>query len=93
MPGVLDLCWVIDIAIALSAKLKAARVTGLDITPKMLEIAGHRASGMDNVRFIQGDAMSIPFPDKSFELVTAAFDFATPRSRPRCWPRSAECSP
>ena len=71
---VLDLCCGTgDVAIRLAKLKKAARVTGLDITPKMLEIAGHRASGMDNVRFIQGDAMSIPFPDKSFELVTAAF--------------------
>lgn len=47
-----------------------ARVTGLDFSPAMLEMA--RASVPD-VDFVEGDAMNLPFEDGSFDAVTIGF--------------------
>lgn len=47
-----------------------ARVTGLDFSPAMLEIA--RAS-VSEARFLEGDAMSLDFEDSSFDVVTIGF--------------------
>lgn len=58
-------------------------VTGIDLTPGMLEQAraALAASGAGNVAFVEGDAASLPFADAAFSLVisSAAFHhFATP---------------
>jgi ubiquinone/menaquinone biosynthesis C-methylase UbiE len=58
-------------------------VTGLDLTPGMLEQAraAQATQGALNVRWIEGDAAHVPFPDASFDLVVsrAAFHhFETP---------------
>ena len=47
-------------------------VVGLDLTREMLQEAERLAQerGIANVRFIQGDAMSLPFPAQSFDLVS-----------------------
>lgn len=59
------------------------RITGLDLTPGMLEQAraALATTGADNAVFLQGDAAAMPFPDASFSLVisSAAFHhFETP---------------
>jgi len=57
----------------------AAEVTGLDFTPQMLDIARHKATrtparpGRAGVRYVQGDAMALPFEDRSFDAVSIAF--------------------
>lgn len=47
-------------------------VVGLDLTREMLAEAERlgRERGVANVRFVQGDALSLPFPPQCFELVT-----------------------
>jgi SAM-dependent methyltransferase len=62
---------------------RAARVVALDLTPEMLAQASALAAerGFSNVRFEQGDATRLPFPDASFEVVTsrlAAHHFSDP---------------
>ena len=63
-----------------TAALLAARpaqaepVTGLDFSPEMLARARTKFP-QANVRWVEGDAMHLPFPDASFDLVTAAFGF------------------
>lgn len=47
------------------------RVVGLDYTAQMLDIA--RAKPRDRIEYIQGDAQALPFPDKSFDVVSIAF--------------------
>jgi demethylmenaquinone methyltransferase/2-methoxy-6-polyprenyl-1,4-benzoquinol methylase len=42
-------------------------ITGLDQSPAMLAIAAERLPGG---RFVQGDALALPFPDDSFDRVT-----------------------
>src|SRR4029077_1085242 len=61
-----------DIAFGLAAR--GARVVGLDITLRMLELATEKgARGVhlsSNVRFLQGDMLALPFPGASFDIVT-----------------------
>lgn len=52
----------------------AEPITALDFSSEMLTRA-HRKFPAANVRWIEGDAMHLPFPDGSFDLVTAAFGF------------------
>jgi ubiquinone/menaquinone biosynthesis C-methylase UbiE len=52
----------------------AARVTGIDFAPALLEIARERgADAMVEVDWLQGDAQSIPFEDDSFDRVISTF--------------------
>lgn len=53
---------------------EAEPVIGLDFSAQMLELA-HRKYAAANVRWMEGDAMSLPFPDNSLDLVTSAFGF------------------
>lgn len=51
-----------------------ARVVGIDFCRPMLRIAASKASRLGfEVPFIEGDALSLPFRDRSFEAVTIAF--------------------
>jgi SAM-dependent methyltransferase len=47
------------------------QVVGIDITPALLRAGAERvrAAGLDNVLFQEGDAMALPFLDRSFDLV------------------------
>jgi SAM-dependent methyltransferase len=47
------------------------RVTGIDMTPEMLDKARRAAEGMRaaNVEFVEGEVESLPFPDESFDVV------------------------
>lgn len=56
--------------IALLLKEAGAEVTGLDFTPAMLEIARRRVPG---VNFVSGDVLELPFPDRSFDIVTIGY--------------------
>jgi ubiquinone/menaquinone biosynthesis C-methylase UbiE len=51
-----------------------ARVTGLDFSPAMLEIARERAAdAMVEIDFVEGDAQELPFEDASFDRVVSVF--------------------
>jgi SAM-dependent methyltransferase len=54
--------------LALLARLRGAEVAGLDASPALLEVARERLPGA-NLR--EGDLESLPFPDGSFDAVTA----------------------
>jgi SAM-dependent methyltransferase len=60
--------------VAIPAALAGASVTGLDLTPELLEVARRRAgeAGVD-IHFIEGDAEELPFADDSFDRVTSCF--------------------
>jgi ubiquinone/menaquinone biosynthesis C-methylase UbiE len=58
----------------LPAARAGARVTGLDFTPALLEIARERAAdAMVEIDFIEGDAQELPFADASFDRVVSTF--------------------
>ena len=61
------------------------RVTGLDLTPEFIALAGmlaQRTRLADKVSYRHGDALDMPFPDASFDLVFAECGHEYWRSRP-----------
>lgn len=46
-------------------------VTGVDLSPGMLEVARDRTKSYANVTLVQADVESLPFPSLSFDLVAA----------------------
>ena len=74
-----------DIAFALAAR--GARVTALDVTHRMLQIAARKKPAGAGVTFVTGDMMSLPFPDHSFDLVTTGYGI---RNVPAIAPAIAE---
>jgi demethylmenaquinone methyltransferase/2-methoxy-6-polyprenyl-1,4-benzoquinol methylase len=74
---VLDLCCGTgDMAFALQRRAGAsgARIMGADFAHPMLERAT-RKSTQTRLRWVEADALHLPFPDSSFDLVTSAFGF------------------
>ncbi len=73
----LDLCCGTgDIALALAQK--DVETTGLDFSPQMLEVAESRRLAKlklktQSLKFLQGDAQQLPFPDSSFDVVTVGY--------------------
>jgi ubiquinone/menaquinone biosynthesis methyltransferase len=68
----LDLaCGTGDIAFALARK--GARVAGLDITHRMLQLARSKTSLSTPVSFVTGDMMALPFPSASFDVATTGY--------------------
>jgi len=49
----------------------SGHVTGIDMTPEMLDKARRGAEAMRaaNVEFVEGEVESLPFPDESFDVV------------------------
>lgn len=77
---VLDLgCGTGDLAIDMARKAEAgAEISGLDFSAPMLRIARQKArrSGVgDRIKFVQGEATKMPFPDGYFDCVGIAFAF------------------
>ena len=60
--------------VAVTAARAGAKVTGLDLTPELLEQARNNAriAGLD-ITWTEGDAESLPYPDASFDVVTSQF--------------------
>ena len=73
----LDLCCGTgDIAAALAQD--GAETTGLDFSAEMLAVAAERQQAdaklkTKKLHFIQGDAQELPFPEKSFDIVTVGY--------------------
>ena len=70
---------VLDVAcgtgvVAVTAARRGATVTGLDLTPPLLDVARDNAqlAGVD-VDWHEGDAESLPFPADSFDVVVSQF--------------------
>jgi len=56
--------------LAIGARKRGAQVIGLDFSPKMLERARRKDTG---VEWVQGDALALPFEDASFDAATVGF--------------------
>ena len=60
-----------DIAFGLAAR--GADVVGLDVTPRMIELAHAKAGERRDARFVIGDMLALPFPSRSFDVVTIGY--------------------
>ncbi|MGE0723428.1 MAG: class I SAM-dependent methyltransferase [Alphaproteobacteria bacterium] len=61
--------------VAITAARTGASVTGLDLTPVLLDVArdNARLAGADAVEWLEGDAEKLPFPDGRFDVVVSQF--------------------
>ena len=72
MRGVDLACGTGDIAFALAAE--GARVVGVDVTPRMIELAHAKARTSAHApMFLVGDMMALPLADGAFDLATAGY--------------------
>jgi len=75
--NVLDLCCGTgDMTLALlrQAGNSAGRILGADFSHAMLQRAGAKSAGT-LLRWVEADALCLPFPSEQFDLVTTAFGF------------------
>lgn len=56
---------------AIAARERGAKVTAVDLTPELLEVARSKAqaAGYDDIDFREGDAEALPLPDAAFDVV------------------------
>lgn len=59
---------------AIIARARGAIVTGLDLTPELLDVAQKRAlaEGYGDIAWQEGDAENLPFADGSFDVVVSS---------------------
>jgi len=70
----LDLCCGTgDIAREVLRQYPSSKVTGLDFSEEMLNIAESKNNNEITVQYIPGDAMNIPFQDAAFDAVTIGY--------------------
>ncbi len=81
---VLDLCCGSGDLCFLAEELGAGRVVGADFTLPMLAVARRRGlAARARARFVQADALSLPFPDESFDAVTISYGLRNVADLPR----------
>ncbi|MCX6996131.1 MAG: ubiquinone/menaquinone biosynthesis methyltransferase [Kiritimatiellaeota bacterium] len=78
--NILDLCTGTgDLALMLTERAgRDTRVTALDFSQPMLDVAGRKArqrQASRQLQFILGDAGRLPFPDEAFDVIGIAFAF------------------
>ncbi len=61
--------------VAITAARAGASVTGLDLTPALLDVAREnaRVARLTTTQWIEGDAENLPFPDGQFDVVVSQF--------------------
>ncbi|MEK6666426.1 MAG: bifunctional demethylmenaquinone methyltransferase/2-methoxy-6-polyprenyl-1,4-benzoquinol methylase UbiE [candidate division NC10 bacterium] len=65
-----------DLALALLTETQVRRVVGVDFSDGMLQVGREKLRRRDpreRVSLVAGDALRLPFPDKTFACVTSAF--------------------
>ena len=74
---ILDLaCGTGDFTMDLATRWPNASISGVDLTPEMIDIACEKLTGFNNVTFIAGDAHNLfMFEPKGFSLIVCAFGF------------------
>lgn len=60
---------------AITARILGAKVTGIDITPKLLTLAKEeeKIAGISGIEWKEGDAENLPYEDESFDVVLSTF--------------------
>jgi demethylmenaquinone methyltransferase / 2-methoxy-6-polyprenyl-1,4-benzoquinol methylase len=72
----LDLCCGTgDMAFALRREVRSAHIIGADFSHAMLKLAWEKSDNLERLKWIEADALELPFVDQTFDLVTSAFGF------------------
>jgi SAM-dependent methyltransferase len=60
---------------AITACRKGAKVTGIDLTPKLLMLAREeeKIAGLSSINWKEGDVENLPFEDETFDIVLSTF--------------------
>ncbi len=70
------------LSIEIARRSPGLQVYGIDLSRQMVKIARRHAQGVDNARFVLGNAAKLPFKDNSIDLVIstgASHHWKTPR--------------
>ncbi len=70
------------LSIEIAKRSPSLQVYGIDLSMQMVKIARRHAKGVDNARFVFGNAAKLPFEDNSIDLVIstgASHHWKTPR--------------
>jgi len=59
----------------LCERLPQADLTGVDASPEMIRMAAASNPAPERLRFVQGTAEELPFPDSQFDLVLSTISF------------------
>lgn len=62
-------CGTAHIIQELAKNRKRSELVGLDISGAMLEVAKENCGGLNNIRLLVGDGLSLPFSDQAFDIV------------------------
>lgn len=64
-----------DLALQFAAVLPQAKITGLDLSEGMLEVARKKATKQTHPQldFVKGDSEALPFQDNTYEAITVSF--------------------
>jgi ubiquinone/menaquinone biosynthesis C-methylase UbiE len=84
---VLDLgCGTGNLIALLLERSPGVKIVGVDPSAGMREVCAERFKGLSNVEIKDGDALSIPFPEGSFDLIVSslALHHVPPDLKPSC---------
>ncbi len=71
-PTIVDVgCGTGELVVAISRKLRDARIVGIDTSADMLLWAGRHETTDGRVRFVAADVARLPFPDESVDLIVS----------------------
>lgn len=83
-----------DLALETALGHPAVRIAGLDLVREMLLVGAQKIArrGLSGrIGLVQGDALSLPFPDESFDAVSVAFGIRNMPERPRALREMRRC--
>ena len=74
---VLDVCTgTANIALAMAEKHKSSKIYGIDLSAEMLKIGGIKVAQKKldgRIALIKADALRLPFPDSTFDIISISF--------------------
>ncbi|AFY61083.1 bifunctional demethylmenaquinone methyltransferase/2-methoxy-6-polyprenyl-1,4-benzoquinol methylase UbiE [Synechococcus sp. PCC 6312] len=74
-----------DLALLLARRVGIqGQVVGLDFSTAQLEMAKIRSRGLGQIKWIQGDALGLPFDDGSFDGATLGYGLRNVSDIPQC---------
>ncbi len=74
-----------DLAIEVARRNPQSKVVGLDPSARMLDVGRDKTERLgltDRIEYVQGDAQTLPFPDRTFDAISMAFGIRNVPDRP-----------